>query len=476
MATTSSVSASTTSTKKACKGVGCINTAPLMDDVCGKCKGKTAVPAKAEPTKPSASTASAWFKNPAAAAKPTVAAAASKQTAAEPASESVDLASSDGNKSNPWTAVGAPRTGRGGAKALKQVLKAPPALTAMQDYLRSSMLHSTEEQLAAALKRSAVAVGQGASLELAALGGLCNGVCASGAGCCVGQQRSKCCFRLHGKLLEREHFARPIDAAVFAARNSDHFPPAALFLVERIIGGGAIEWRELRQSMEKQRKAGVVVFPNVAAVRQVAAARPDLRGRDRAAGLAGEARVRAKTMPFATASRAGQNLSTSGGTGVHASSGTPRAASSQGAAPRAAVTPAASSSTGADSHSNFEHGSSPLSGTSSASNVPKSVSAAASPAASGVSSDSAAIVALAAQLQAQGAALEKMVATMDSFQRFMTSFSSRASSPAVDASCAAPPAPPPSAPSAGGGVVGGSPPLVSPDAGGGEGGAEQSHQ
>jgi len=226
--------------------------------------------------------------------------------------------------------------------------------------------------------------------------------------------------------------------------------------------------------MEKQRKAGSVYFPHVEAVRQIAAVRPDLRVRDRAAGLAGEARVRVKTMPSATASRAGQNLSTSGSAGVHVSNGTPRAASSnQGAAPRAAVTPAVSSSTGAESHSNFEHGSSPLSGTPSASKDPNICSAPASSAVPGVSSDSAFLAAFDARLQAQDAAIEKMAATMDSFQRFMTAFISRASSPVVDSSCAAPPASPSSA---GGGTVGGSPLPASSGASGGEGGAEQSRQ
>jgi hypothetical protein len=319
----------------------------------------------------------------------------------------------------------------------------------------------------------------GASLELAVFGGLCNGFCASGAAHCVGLPRSRCCFRPHGAgspTRPREHFGDATVAATFAARNRAHVSLEVQWLANLVLatGGKAIAWHEARAALEQQRKANDVFFPHVEAVIQVAAKSPQLRSLARSHELAGEARARVKKMPLATASHAGQKLSTSGGAGVHVSNGTPRAASStQGAAPRAAVTPAASSSKGADSHSNFEHGSSPLSGTSSASIDSKSVSAAASPAVAGVSSDSAAFASFSAQLQAQREMLEMMKATMDSFQRFVSSSGSRASSPAVDASCAAPPASPSSA---GGGAVGGSPPSTSLDVGDGEGGAEQSRQ
>ena len=460
----SSAPKSRKSTKK-CQADGCNNTAPPKDNKCGKCKAASSIaPDKTAPTKAaSVSTASAWYKPPAVPVKLPVASAAPKSAEARLADKSAD------NETNPWTAVGFPRIARG----VKQAPKPMALLHAAQDFVRSALQGAPDAQISAALKHVAVAAGNGASMELAVFGGLCSGFCASGSACCVGMHRSHCRFWLHGKQREREHFGDATEAATFAARNREHVSREVLWLADRVLatGGKAIVWSDARAAMQQQRKANDAYFPHVEAARQVVADRHDLRSLARSHELAGEARVRVKTKPSATASRAGQNLSTSGGTGVHASSGTPRAAPSQGAAPRAAVTPAVSCSTGDDSHSNFEHGSSPLSGTSFAST--KSVSAAASPAASGVSSDSAAIVALAAQLQAQGAALEKMVATMDSFQRFMTSFSSRASSPAVDASCAAPPASPSSA---GGGVVGGSPPLVSPDAGGGEGGAEQSHQ
>jgi len=447
------------SAKKACASVGCSNAAPRKDDVCGPCKkaappaesalaAPTAAPAKTAPTVP------AWFKPPG----PTAAAAAHK-LAEESAPKKAGLASSDKKEADPWVAVGA--GGRAARGAHAQLPKVPAALQAAQDFVSAALQGASDEQISAALKHVAVAAGNGASLELAAFGGLCNGICASGS-VCVGHSRSRCCFRLRGTLRPREHFRNATEAATFVARNRAHVSGAVQWLADRVIanGGKAIVWAEARQAMAQQRKAGDSYFAHVEAVVQSAADRPDLCVRARSHELAGEARVRVNKMPSATASRAGRNLSTSGGAGVHVSSGTPRAAPSQGAAPRAAVTPAASSSTRADSHSNFEHGSSPLSGTSAASDDPKSVSAAASSAASGVSSDSAKIDSLAAELQAQKAVLVQLVAAIDSFQRHLPA--SRAPSPVGGASRTAPPA----SPSSSGGGVGD----------GGDGGAGQSHQ